>query len=514
MKKSLHLSRSERRMEMERNIVEKLILKKSFNTIARELKVSKKTIRKVFVMATDAGYLSGTPMPLYPEKIFKDEEPKHNDVYKALEEHIEWIRDCRNANWHWITIWENLSEKVDVPRSTFYRFIEDSGLKFEGDYGRLRVIPEIRTEPGETLYLDWGVLCTYIDENNKRQKVYAFTGTLGFSRYIVTEVVLTMDLETTIDALENMFKKLEGTPLKLTTDNAKCISIIASKYEATLNVGFRRFAEHYKIIVECLPPNAPQKKGKVERMVPFVRRLYEAAGDWAGVEKAQKYLDGKIDTANRRKHGTTKLHPATEFVNVEQKELRPLPRKSFYRESYHEGVVRRDGHVYFKGKYYSLAVEYIGKRVFVLGNSEKVKIYHNGELLEVHDRITSSYQSKSTKKHHLRISEQMMLENGPLLERAEKLGIHVKEVIERLLVHGNGYVDRRKVWGILSLDKKYTAEKIDKACSAAIATGETSYLYVKGYLENEEGGLIESERSEEKNYEFAINIQHYKEKVQ
>jgi len=41
---------------------------------------------------------------------------------------------------------------------------------------------------------------------------------------------------------------------------------------------------HYQVQMECLPPRDPQKKGKVERMMPYVRRLFQAHGEWQGIE--------------------------------------------------------------------------------------------------------------------------------------------------------------------------------------------------------------------------------------
>jgi len=56
-------------------------------------------------------------------------------------------------------------------------------------------------------------------------------------------------------------------------------------------------------IVECLPPADPQKKGKVERLIGYTRRLYEAHGPlWSGLEESQTYMDRKVALANERRH--------------------------------------------------------------------------------------------------------------------------------------------------------------------------------------------------------------------
>jgi hypothetical protein len=81
--------------------------------------------------------------------------------------------------------------------------------------------------------------------------------------------------------------------------------------------------------------------------------------------------------------------------------LKDLPATSFTIEEYHTGTVRRDGHVRFRGKYYSLSEDYIGEEIFIIGSAHTVEIYFLGILIETHARLTAVHQSKSTKKHHL-----------------------------------------------------------------------------------------------------------------
>jgi len=64
-----------RKCAMDRKIVERLILKKSFNDIEKDLKVGKKRIRKVHDLAKALGYLDDKVLPPYPESIFDPPVP-------------------------------------------------------------------------------------------------------------------------------------------------------------------------------------------------------------------------------------------------------------------------------------------------------------------------------------------------------------------------------------------------------------------------------------------------------
>ena len=190
-----------------------------------------------------------------------------------------------------------------VGRSSFYRYLEREGLTRLGE--SYRVAPEIVHQPREALLLDWGKLRDVEDPSTgKKRTLWMFVGVLGYSRLLMVRLVWTMDVMTTLEALEGMFRTMKGVPFKVTTDNPKCMALKASEYEPVLNPAAERFAAHYGVVVECLPPRDPQKKGKVERPMSYCRRLYEAHGNgWSGIEESQAYMDGKLEVANQRRHG-------------------------------------------------------------------------------------------------------------------------------------------------------------------------------------------------------------------
>ena len=68
------------------------------------------------------------------------------------------------------------------------------------------------------------------------------------------------------------------------------------------------------------------------------------------------------------------------------------------------------------------------------------------------------------------------------MKLAENLGPEVERLILILLQQGNGFIDTRKIWGILSLDKKYEAHRINRACKDAIECGEFRYRAVLTFL--------------------------------
>lgn len=473
---------------MERKIVEQLISGKGFNAICKDLAVGRNRLAHIREKARDYGYLDGSiPIPLYPEAVFPDpvdgRSLKTSEADLQLQTQRQWIEDRLQAGWQPVTIFEELP--VSAGRSSFYRFLHRHKLTDIGENARRAIIEEIIYAPGEALIIDWGKLRNVIEpETGTKRTLWMFIGVMGHSRYMIIHLVWSYDVPTTLATLEEMLKELGGVPKKIISDNPKCFALEASKYEPLLNPVYERFAAHYGTIIECLPPGTPELKGKVERMVPFGRRLYQAHGDgWYGLSESQQYINKKVTIANERIHGTTRRRPVDVFSEEEAAALKPLPPIAYEIEEFHEGTVRKDSHVRFRSKYYSVEEQYRDKKVAVIGNSTQVSIYHKGKLIEVHDRITDPHISKSTKECHKSPWQRSMREGSYYRKRAEKLGQYVEEVIVRLLMQGNGFIDTRKIWGILSLDKKYSAGDINDACQKALSVDAISYRSILIFLQ-------------------------------
>ena len=472
---------TKRRM-VERKIVERLVAGYSQSRICRELGASRRCVMETRARAIEAGYLNGTALPAFPEALFPESADRRrergSENWSALTVHLPWIQEKLECGWHAVTVFEELP--VKVTRSSFYRFLAHHEL-LDASHSHKRVVPEVVHAPGEALLIDWGHLWNVpMTSSGRIQKVWVFVGVLGYSRYMVARVMTSCDSSTTLSSLSDMYQELGGVPRRTTSDNPKVFALRADRYEAVLNPVYERFAGHYQTIVECLPPRSPEKKGKVERPMPYIRRLLEAYdGDRSDIEAIQRYLTRKLEIANRRVHGTTRERPCDRFEREEKPCLGSLPTLRYEPESYHEGTVRVDGHVRFLGKYYSVAECYIRELVTIIGNSTKVVIYHKGKLIEVHDRLHDRTRSKSTKRHHLKPWEQACDNPDGLRGIAEKIGHAVEAVVLRILKRGNGFIDFRRIWGILSLEKKYSPHEIDAACLRAIASDDVSLRFIE-----------------------------------
>lgn len=475
---------------MDRKIVELLLSGQKIRAIAKMLPVGRERVRSILELAQDYGYVqeigvAGTvALPAYPKALF--EEPldgrnhRQSDIHQCLDEWRSWIEEKISVGWHAITIFEELP--ISVSRSSFYRYLEKHRLLEKKEKVSTY---EIRHKPGEALILDWGKLQDVsMGDSQKKKTLWMFVGVLGFSRYRMVRLVFDNKVETTIQAIESMFLELGGVPERITSDNPKCFATEASVYEPILNQRMERFANYYGVILECLPPSQPQMKGKIESQMPYCRRLYEGHSDiWVGLEESQEYFDQKLIIANEKPHGTTRQKPIDVFLEQEVSCLKNLPGLRYEIEVYHRGDVRKDESVRFDYKYYAVGTQYVGKTVDIFATQSQVSIFYEGQFLEIYSRVHDPNQRKASKPHLIPLHQKNLEDEQHYLQESLKIGEYAQRLVATLLNQKRGFINLRKIWGILSLNKTYSSELINEACKIALEVDSISYLGVKNILE-------------------------------
>jgi hypothetical protein len=176
------------------------------------------------------------------------------------------------------------------------------------------------------------------------------------------------------------------------------------------------------------------------------------------------------------------MKPLDVFINDEAILLKPLPQLRYELEIIEFSTVRNDGYVRFRGKYYRIDQRLKKEVVTIIANKTKVNIYCKGKLLECYDRITDPFQTKTCKDHYKETWEKTLKDNEFYINKASAIGEDVAKFINIVLARGEGFVDTRTVWGVLTLDKKYYKENINEACKSAMELSQVSYSAVRKLL--------------------------------
>lgn len=131
-------------------------------------------------------------------------------------------------------------------------------------------VRRFESESGRQAQMDWGI-CTFIDENNVPHKVSVFAMILSHSRAKYIEFTSRCDLRSLQRCMMNAFIYYGGVPKEILTDNMKTVIIGRKDGKPVWNTQFEIFAADMGFAPKVCQPRRPQTKGKVERLVKYVK---------------------------------------------------------------------------------------------------------------------------------------------------------------------------------------------------------------------------------------------------
>ena len=286
----------------------------SQRAIAKQLGISRNTVKK---------YLTTTQeKPVYSQRANK--RPMKLDPYRTY-------------------IQERISKASPIHLSAVVIMREIKEQGYTGGISRLRQYlvelrgsseapPVIRfeTDPGKQMQVDWGQM------RGGKNPLHAFVCVLGYSRALFVRITDNMRYETLQECHDLAFEYFQGIPQQIWYDNMKTVVIERDAYgegNHRFNQSFYQYAKTMGFVPKLCQPYRPQTKGKVERMVRYVRdnfyrplsTLLSSSGLTIDVETANlKLLPWLNDIANQRIHDTVKEKPA-DRLKIEQPYLQALP---------------------------------------------------------------------------------------------------------------------------------------------------------------------------------------------
>jgi transposase len=242
--------------------------------------------------------------------------------------------------------------------------------RFRPEVERLKKLTvRFESPPGKQAQVDWGYCGRFPDDSGQMIPVYVFVMVLGFSRMLYVEFTSSMHSAVLIRCHQHAFALFGGWPLEILYDNMKQVRL----NQEALNPWFADFAQHYGFAVKTHRIRRPRTKGKVERMVYYVRDGFlngRSFADFSDLNaQAQHWL---AHTANARVHATTGERPLelwtreglTALTSVAPYPVAELvPRKAGF-----------DGFVRFAKSRYSLPPEYAGQPVLIGHQDQRVII--------------------------------------------------------------------------------------------------------------------------------------------
>ena len=359
-------------------------------------------------------------------------------------------------------------EGVDVAYSSLHRFV----VKYCGfSDSRRFTVRMAESEPGEVAEVDFGRLGLVWDpERGCNRVAHALIVTLVHSRHQYVHVSHSQKLQDLIGGLEDAWAFFGGVTRRLVIDNPRAAVTKADIYDPVFERIFDEYATYRGFVIDAARVGHAKDKPRVERNVQFVRDNFFRGETWLDIYDTQRgAIRWCLDGAGMRIHGTTRKRPLVVFEDVEQATLLPLEKERYDPPVWGKYKVHPDHHVNFRNAFYSVPTRYVGKTVWVRGDSKLVRIYVGGELVKTHQRQAPGARSTDYDDYPKELASYAMRDPDRLVREAKRRGKHVGEFTAALLSGSFPWAKLRQAQKLQRLGQKYSFERVDQACRRALA---------------------------------------------
>lgn len=344
---------------------------------------------------------------------------------------------------------------------------------------------------GDRMYVDFSGAKRAYRENGVEREAELFLAILGASQYTYVEAVRTQQKRDFIMANRNALLFYGGVPQAIVPDCLKSAVSKADRYESEVNKEYADFARHHGTVIFPARPHSPKDKALVESAVKIMyTRILAPLRDrhFESLEELNEAIHELLDAHNAKRFQRMPYSRAELFETVDKPALKPLPAIQYEYTTFKDLTVGFNYHVELREdhRFYSVPYAYARKTVAMAVTNRTVEIYHNNERIAFHRRVCAP--GYSTLQEHRPAHHRFQLEWTPerLISWAGDISIHTRSLVTSLLERAE-YPEQafRSCVGVINLSKKYSIERLDRACRMALHEGTVSYQAVKRILEKE-----------------------------
>lgn len=329
------------------------------------------------------------------------------------------------------------------------------------------------TRPGQVAEMDFGRMGLVWDpESDRRRVAWALTIVLVYSRHSFVWPLFQQQLGDLIEGLEAAWAFFKGIPHYLVMDNFPAAVAGPDSLNPRLTRGFLEYAQYRGFITDPARVRHPQDKPHVENGVRYVRERLFKGGDFSGLAdlrmQARRWC---LEVAGQRVHGTTCRLPLVVFQEEEQASLLTYDGEPYDVPGWVNATVHLDYHVSFRYALYSAPYSSCppGTEVEVRGDSKLVRIYHRGMLAKVHPRQPRGGRSTDYNDYPPERTTYTMRAPDRIRRQAVQLGQSIGAFADSLFSGPLPWAKLRQGLKLLRLAERYTPERLDAACSRALA---------------------------------------------
>jgi len=270
------------------------------------------------------------------------------------------------------------------------------------------------TEPGQQLQHDWGEKTVRL--GGQSQKIFIAVNVLGYSRRFHVMAAPRADAEHTYESLARAFAWFGGVTREVWVDNQKSAVIQHVPGAVRFNERFKQLARHYGFVPKACRPYRARTKGKVERMVGYVKdHFFQRYRTFESLAHLNQLLEHwLLEEADPRCHGTVREVVADRFER-ERPALSALPVHRFDTSYIEIRQVGWDAYVDVRGNRYSVPAACCGQTVTVhISLQDDLRVYHGDRCVARHRLSSPDAGWQTVPEHHRRLWAEVAVEARPL----------------------------------------------------------------------------------------------------
>lgn len=432
-----------------------LVNKESISSIARDLRLSRATVRK---------HCRTQREPVYRRA--KQLAPRLGAFQETLETWLRTERLLPKAQRRTARrLFEGLqAEGYHGAYDSVQRFVQRWKVAKSGSSLAHAFVP-LAFAPGEVCQFDWSH--EHVELNGVMQTIKVAHFRLTFSRQMFVVAYPRETQEMVFDAHNRAFEFFGGVPERMVYDNLKAVvETIFTGKERLFNRRFMVLANHYLFEPVACTPASGWEKGQVENQVGNIREwLFTPLARFASFDALNEWLATRCRDLAARKHPVTPERSIADCFAQEQLSLRPIVAPF---DGYVEHMLRVSSTclVVLDRNRYSVPAEFAGRAVSVRSTAARVRVVADGAVIADHARRFGRDVLICDPWHYLSLLERKpgALRNGvPFLEW--DLPVAIQLVRDRVLKQPKG--DRAYV-ELLVMARDVGLETLQVACELVL----------------------------------------------
>ena len=341
----------------------------------------------------------------------------------------------------------------------------------------------LETLPGEQAQVDWGNFGA-LPVGGGRRLLSCFVLVLSWSRAVYARFALDQTLESFLRGHVEAFTALGGVPRTILYDNLKSVVLDRVGDHIRFHPRVLELAGHYHYAPHPCAPYRGNEKGKVERMIQYLRHSFFAARRFSSLDDLNGQLARWIrDVAHTRAlPGHQRDRLVRDALGEEQPRLLPLPEHPFACDLVRSVVSGKTPYLRFDGNDYSIPHRLVRRPLTLVASETSVRVLDGSTAVAQHARRYDRGQRIEDPAHLAALArEKRKAHDLRGRDRLRATCAYADALLDALARRGEPLAPHTTM--LLRLLDQYGAAALDGALNEALARGAVSASSVAHLLD-------------------------------